>query len=140
MQAKTDVAGIPVTLGADIMHNGEDYAATDPNAFTAANRDETDGFVGSIAFGKAKKKGDWLAAYYYAYIEALAVNASFAQDDWIRWGSATQTDSSDLKGHEFRLVYALADNIRVVARLYLVDAITSAQDGNRFRLDYNWKF
>jgi len=27
-----------------------------------------------------------------------------------------------------------------MARLYLVDAITSPQDGNRFRVDLNWKF
>jgi hypothetical protein len=68
------------------------------------------------------------------------VNASFAQDDWIRFGSATQTDSSDFSGHELRASYAISKTLNVVSRLYLVDAITTIQDGNRFRVDLNWKF
>ncbi len=58
----------------------------------------------------------------------------------MRWGSATQTDTSDFKGHEFRVAVALAKNVNLLARLYVIDAITSVQDGNRFRLDFNWKY
>jgi hypothetical protein len=29
--------------------------------------------------------------------------------------------------------------ISLLARLYLVEAITTSQDGNRFRLDLNWR-
>jgi hypothetical protein len=140
LQAKTDVFGIPVTLGIDGMHNSEDYSAADPDPFTAANHDETDGYVASITFGKLKERGDWLLAYYYAYIETLAVNASYAQDDWMRWGSATQTDGSDFDGHEFRAAVALGKNTNLLARLYVVEALTSVQDGKRFRLDFNFKF
>lgn len=140
LQAKTKLGPVPVKVGFDVMHNSEDYSSTDPNAFTAANHDETDGYVANITFGKLKERGDWLAAYYYAYIETFAVNASYAQDDWMRWGSATQTDGSDFKGHEFRVAVALAKNVNLLARLYVIEAITSVQDGNRFRLDFNWKY
>ena len=46
-----------------------------------------------------------------------------------------------------RGAYAISDRMNLVARLYIVDAIerrsptaTSKEDGNRFRLDLNFKF
>ncbi|MDA2933039.1 putative porin [Acidobacteria bacterium AH-259-D05] len=140
VQAKLQAEGRSLTLGLDVMHNSENYSSTDPDPFTAANHDQRDGLVSFVSLGQTKNKGDWLAAYYYAHIETLAVNASYAQDDWVRWGSAIQTDSSDLKGHEIRFAYSLSKNLNLVARLYLVEAITSVQDGKRFRLDLNHKF
>ncbi|MCP4654253.1 MAG: hypothetical protein GY856_02420 [bacterium] len=139
-QSRLEAGGRPLVLGLDLMHNSEDYDADDPDAFTAANRDQTNGVVASLQWGRTKEKGEWLLAYYYARIETLAVHASYAQDDWVRWGSATQTDAGDLQGHELRFAYALAKNMNLVARLYLVEAITSVQDGNRFRLDFNYRF
>lgn len=35
---------------------------------------------------------------------------------------------------------ALSAKINLLARLYLVEAITARQDGNWFRLDLNWEF
>ena len=46
---------------------------------------------------------------------------------------------TDIEGHEIRLGYALSNHINLLARLYLVEAITTCQDGNRFRLDLNWR-
>ena len=140
LQAKFSAMDMPITLGADYMHNFESYSATDSNAFTVANRNERDGFMLSAKVGKLKEWGDWLLGYYFARIETLAVNASYAQDDWVRWGSANQTDSSNLQGHEFRIAFAISGKTNLVARLYIVDAITSTQDGKRFRLDFNTKF
>jgi hypothetical protein len=57
----------------------------------------------------------------------------------VRWGAAGQTTSTDFKCHEFRVNFGITKDISVMARLYLVDAITSEQDGNRFRLDLNIK-
>lgn len=126
-------------LGLDYSHNLEDY--DDPSdSFAFANQDETDGWVASVALGGTGKKGDWLLAYYYARIEALAVNNSFSQDDWVRWGNATQTRASDMKGHEFRAAYRWTPKLTVVGRVYLADAITSVEDGKRARIDFNWKF
>lgn len=138
-QAKLRLGGRTLTLGVDLMHNSEDYSgAKDP--FTAANRDQKDGAVVSAHWGQANERTDWQIGYYFARIETLAVNASFAQDDWMRWGTAPQTDASDFKGQEFRFVYVPVNKMDVTARFYLVKAITSVQDGRRFRLDINYKF
>ncbi|MCP3978391.1 MAG: hypothetical protein GY716_03530 [bacterium] len=147
VRGRVKIGSRPLKLGVDLFHNAEDYASVDPGLppddaeqITFDNRDETDGFVASLTYGDAKEKGRWLAAYYYARVETLAVNASYAQDDWVRWGSAVETRGSDMRGHELRFVYALGAKSNVVARLYLVEAITTAEDGNRFRVDYNRRF
>ena len=137
-QLRLDAAGRPLVLGVDLLDNSATYGVDD--AFARAHRDETGGFVLSAIWGSAAKRGDWALGYLFGRLEALAVNASYAQDDWVRWGSATETDSSDLRGHELRLVYGLGRAGNLVARLYLVEAISSTQDGKRFRLDYNVKF
>jgi hypothetical protein len=139
-QARRRVGGKPLTLGADFMTNSESYSALDPDPFTAANRDETEGYDVYVTWGGTGERGDWLFGVWYAHIEALAVNASFAQDDWVRWGSADQTDSSDFEGFELRAAVGLGQKQNLVARLYLVDAITSVQDGKRFRVDCNVSF
>jgi hypothetical protein len=131
---------VPVTLGADLLYNFLDYDAADVAPFPADTTDERLGCVFSVLFGQLKERHDWLAGYFYAHIETFAVNASYAQDDWIRFGSGPQTDASDFEGHEFRLAYAISKQLNVVARLYLVEAITTVQDGNRFRIDLNWRF
>jgi hypothetical protein len=134
------VGKVPVTLGADVFNNFMNYGSADGAPYAARDRDETLGYAFSVMVGQLKQRHDWLAGYTYAHVETFAVNASYAQDDWIRFGNATQTDASDFKGHEFRLAYAVSKNINLMARLYLVDAITTVQDGNRVRLDLNWKF
>ncbi|MGB5474944.1 MAG: hypothetical protein WBQ78_15895 [Gammaproteobacteria bacterium] len=45
-----------------------------------------------------------------------------------------------MKGHELRAAYGLGDGMNLMARLYLVEAITSVEDGNRFRIDFNYSF
>ncbi len=137
-QVGVGCGGRPLVFGLDYLDNGESYSAADPFAF--ANRQETDGYVASIKWGGTGNKGDWLVGYWYAKIGALAVNASYAQDDWVRWGSATETDSSDLEGSELRFAYGLGRAGNLMLRLYLVEAITSVQDGNRFRVDWNVSF
>lgn len=141
LQAKLpDVGGRALRLGFDYMTNTEDYDPGDPDPVTAANHDQDEGYVAYLDWGGTKKKGDWRLGLWYAHIETFAVNASYAQDDWVRWGSATQTDSSDFEGFELRAAYGLGAQQNLVARLYLVEAITSIQDGKRFRIDYNWRF
>ena len=139
-QWSAPVGGRPLTLGVDVFNNFEDYSPADTAPLPATQADETLGYVLSAQYGALKQPGDWQIGYYYAHIETFAVNASFAQDDWVRWGSATQTDGTDGKGHEFRASYVLTKTLNVVARLFVVDAITSVQDGKRFRLDLNWRF
>ena len=140
LQAKTILGERPLTVGLDLLHNAESYRPSVADPLATALGDQTDGIVASLQWGETKSKGDWLFAYYFARIEALAVNASYAQDDWVRWGSATQTDSSDLRGHELRCAYRVSARAKLVARFYQVEALTSVQDGSRVRLDLNFGF
>lgn len=139
-QWTSPVAGRQLALGVDYFHNFENYDAADTAPFPVTYADETDGYVLSALYGQLKKPHDWQLGYYYAHIEEFAVDASYSQDDWVRWGSGTQTDGSDAKGHELRASYLVTKSINLVARLFIVDAITSVQDGKRFRLDANWRF
>ena len=128
----------PVTVGVDIFHNAQDYSALDPDPFTVAHRDERDGWVAQGWVGRAKEGGEWLFGAYYARVETLALNASYAQDDWARWGNADQGASTDLKGWELRAVYAFTSRFKVTGRYYIAEAITSPQDGKRFRIDFGY--
>ena len=140
LQAVPDIGHRPFTVTLDVMRNLESYSPAAADPFTARNHDETDGFALSLTWGRTRESGDWLVGYAYARIEALAVHASYAEDDWFRWGSATQTDSSDYSGHELRFAYAFRPDANVVVRLFTVEALTSVQDGNRFRIDFNYSF
>ncbi len=146
-QYKTDMASRPFLLGLDLLHNAEDYDTDDPDDFTRFHRDETDGYVFQVKYGSSSKPREWLVGYYYAHIESLAVNNSYAQDNWLRWGNATQTRGSNFEGHEFLFEYGMVENLKLVARLYLVEAIkvraadsATKEDGNRFRIDFNYSF
>lgn len=140
-QWSTPVAkDLPLTLGADLFNNFRNYSAADAAPLAATNADETTGFVLSAQLGQLKQPHDWQLGYYYAHIGTFAVNASYSQDDWARFGSGPQSDVTDIKGHEFRATYVIAKNLNIAARLFLVEAITSIQDGKRLRIDLNWKF
>lgn len=140
VQARWSVGDRPLMLGADVMHNTKDYDATDPAPVTAANSDQTDGYILHATYGGLDKKNDWLVGYYYARIETLAVTNSYSQDDWVRWGDATQTRASNMKGHELRFGWAFDPKVNLLARIYVLDSITTIEDGNRFRVDFNYRF
>ena len=131
----------PVRVGIDISSNLEDYDSV------MQNHDQTLAWVGSVRFGPSSEAGDWQLRYYYAHIEKYAVVGRFAQDDWVRWGSATSTRSSNFAGHEIRAVYTLGVNQNLVARFYMVDGLekeatnaVSLESGTRIRLDWNISF
>jgi hypothetical protein len=130
----------PVRLGTDLHQNLQSYSPDSSDLIGARNRDQKTGFTSSIQVGSLKKRGDWLASYTFGRIEMLSVNASYAQDDWARWGSATQTDSSDFTGHELQGAVALSSQINLVTRLFFVDSITTAAESKRFRVDLNYRF
>ncbi len=140
LQYKFKVAKIPLAIGADYMHNDENYPST------LFNRNARDGYIFQIKAGQLENSHDWLLGYYYAYIEKYAVAYNFAQDDWLRWGTATQTRSSNFKGHEIRIGYAFTSNFNAILRVYLVEAIAresagaiTREDGKRTRLGFNYK-
>jgi hypothetical protein len=138
-QWSTPISGVPLALGVDLIENFENYRAADAAPLPALNADETSAYVFSIQLGQLKDARSWLVAYYFAHVETFAVNASYAQDDWARFGSGPQSDLTDIEGHELRVAYAITKNINLMARLFVVEAITTPQDAKRFRVDLNWK-
>ena len=139
--------GRPLKIGITGGHNFENYADDTSDSFGQFHQDATDFYVVFVNWGTSKQRGDWLLGYYYAHIEALAFNSAYSQDDWVRWGSATQTRSTNFEGSEFRIIYTLAADMNIVGRLYIVDAIDlldpgdlAKEDGNRARVDFNFKF
>ncbi len=140
-KARFNVGERSLDIGLDLMTNVTDYPTT------LFNHDQTTGYVARVRYGGLSNKGDLLFAYYYAHIEKYAVVARYAQDDWVRWGSATATRSSNFSGHELRAALALGSKNTLVARLYVVDGIeresagaTAREDGVRFRIDWNIGF
>ena len=150
-------------LGADYYLNTESYDDESPGSFDDFHKDEDTGYTvfatwggaGAEAAGKDKREdrgedemqGYWRVGAYYTRMEMFAFNSSYMQDDWVRWGNMTQTRSSNFKGTELRGVYGFNKQLELVARLYLVDGIqltnpgdVAKEDGNRFRLDLNFRF
>ncbi len=131
----------PWSVGVDYMRNVENYAST------LFNEDQDTGYVFQVNLGQLKQRKDWLVGYYYSHIEKFAVVARLAQDDWLRWGSTTDTRSSNFEGHEFRLAYAFGPSWNVMLRVYDVEGIelesptaVTLETGKRARLDFNIAF
>lgn len=130
-----------ISFGVDLINNFKNYS------ITLFNNNQKKGYVINFKVSNLNKENNWLFAYYYAYIEKYAVVPFYSQDDWIRWGSSTETRSSNFKGHELRFVYALSKKNNFVLRIYIVDGINketsssiTKEDGNRIRFDWNIGF
>lgn len=140
---RADIQGLgrPLSLSFDVLENVADLPAA------LVNRTQTSGYTAAAAFGGLGKRGEWLAAVTYAHVEEHAVVPAFAQDDWLRWGSATQARGSNFGGFELRLGLALRERVNLVLRYYDVEGLVprSAQaaaleTGKRVRLDLNLGF
>ena len=149
LQAQWRFHNLPqkLSFGADYFHNSQNYSASDPDVFTAFHHNDVDGYVLQAVYGGVKKRGDWLLGLYYTRLESLAIHNSYAQDDWVRWGSSDQTSASNMKGPEFRAGMGLGHNMNLIARLFIIRGIEKDlpgdernQTGKRFRIDFNWSF
>lgn len=137
-------ATTPLRVGTDVSINTRDYA---PGVF---HRRERLAWVVSAESGLPLRVA-WVQhlrlTYVFAHVEKLSVVPGLAHDDWLRWGSLTETRASNYSGHEFRVTQQLAAGQSVMARLYLVDGLvresataTALETGTRFRLDWNITF
>ncbi len=138
----------PISIGIDYIKNLTSYDQ-DTTITKASLQDEKTGFVTNLKIGSIDKKGNFLLAYYYAHIPKYAIVDFLAQDDWVRWDldNASGTRSSNFKGHEIRLSYAIKKDMNIVIRSYFTKAIakegisqTALETNNRFRADFNLKF
>ena len=125
-------------LGADFYHNFENY--NDNQEMNEIYKGQKTGYAGSVKYTIHK----FQVGYSYAHIEKYAVIDYFAQDDWLRWGTETFTRSSNFRGHEFKLRYYFNSQFNLTFRTWLVKGIVTTEShlesGDRFRLDFNFKF
>jgi len=133
---------MPLYFGFDYFNNLKNY--TNNTNINAVFANETTGYVANITYGKSKNKGDIQVGYYYSSIGKYAVVDYFAQDDWVRWGNANFTRSSNFAGSELRFKYTIGKNFNAVVRGFFVDGIKTdgpyIESSNRIRLDLNIKF
>lgn len=87
----------PLLLQVELIHNSKSYWRDDSDSFTSLHRKERDGYVLSAVLGDTDDRNHWQLGYFYSYLKTFAVNNSYTQDDWLRWGSATQTRTSNFK-------------------------------------------
>lgn len=147
LQYRSLIAGMPYSLGVDYTHNAKNYDNEPVGSFSEFHKNHVDGYVFQFVWGQHAKPGDWQLGYYYAHQEALTTHSSYVQDDWVRWGNATQARATNMKGSEFRVRYTIRPNFNIFARLFIVDAIdlltvtdTTLETGNRFRIEANISF
>ena len=147
LQYRSQAFGRPYQVGFDFSRNFQDYDGEPAGSFSALHKDDVNGYVFEILWGKDDAAGDWLLGYYYAHLEALTQNSSYIQDDWVRWGNANQVRATNLKGSEIRVVYTLRSNMNIFTRMFFVDAVdllepgdTTKETGNRVRVDWNVSF
>jgi len=105
--------------------------------------DQTTGFAGTIGYAFNKKIS---AKVSYAQIQKYAVVDMFAQDDWVRWGNAVMTRSSNFGGFGVAVKYKLAKNFNTQLKFWNVEGLAKAtgasdlETGTRIRWDFNIKF
>lgn len=121
-----------LSVGLDLAHNFERQHGP--------LEDEVNALVATFSYGSSKEAGQSSWRYTFAHVEALALSSSYAQDDWVRWGTATQTRATDIEGHELRWTYGLRGGHDLMLRYYRVQSIVTDEDGHRLRLDFNYRF
>jgi len=68
----------------------------------AQDADQRTAFTGQLAFGNAKKQGEWSLAYQYKYLMADATFDALTDSDWGYGGT-------DRKGHVLKFAYNIRD-------------------------------
>lgn len=125
-EVKFKVGQLPVKLFSDFAAN---LADRNPDPL---GRDIA--YEYGIRLGNTKKKRDWEASYYYAYIESNAVVGAFAESDF-GLGHANK------RGSAAQLKYQLTDSLKLGFTAYFVNNVTGADDETRrFQTDLYWVF
>lgn len=125
-EIKFKIGNLPVKLFSDFATNLADQTP-DPDGRNV-------GYEYGLQLGGAKKKGDWEATYYYAYLEPNAVVGAFADSDF-------GTGHADKRGSSFQFKYKLTDSLKVGLNTYFVNNVVGADDETRrFSTDLEWVF
>jgi len=135
-----------ITIGIDLYQNLQNYDDNDKIPDVLKNQKK--GFVTSIVWGGLEKKGDFALGAYYTYLERYAAVDFIAQNDWVRWDYSSQGSRdgrlTNLKGLELTTGYRISKMLMVKVRYFNVEQLvpygTALENGNRIRLDVNFRF
>jgi len=131
----------------DYYVNTQNYDRND--SIPQALKDEKNGLVVSASLGSMEHKGDWKIRFTYQHLERWAAVDFLAQNDWARWDYSAQGSPdgrlTNYRGLEVMAGYALAKNMNVLMRLFLVEQLVlplgqAKENGNRIRFDFNIAF
>ena len=105
-------------------------------AHNCGNKDggQSDAYALGLQVGQAKKKGDWLARYKWAHIEANATAAALNDASF---------GGTNRKGHVFAAAYKITDSLTTGVTLYVTDGIGRGYNQNTYVLvlaDLLWEF
>jgi hypothetical protein len=125
------ISGIPIKPFVDVAHNA--------TANVTDQDDETWAWALGAKIGEAKKKGQWEVSYAYKRIEANSVVGAFNDSDF-------GTGHANKRGSQFKLAYALTDNVQLGGAAYFVNNLATGTGGvrdeeqRRFQIDMVYKF
>lgn len=131
------VINLPITIE-QTPENGKPFAvefdfAHNTTAKSLAGKTYGNAFLAEISYGELRKRGDWLAKYRYARIEADAVLSAFNDSDF---------SFTDSKGHRIKLEYAAWEPLRITATGYFLRPVQtrSRPDRTRVQVDATLSF
>jgi hypothetical protein len=111
-----------ITLSGEVEQNiKSDYETLTGSAQTV-DKNQTMGWTVQLAFGEAKKKGQWQVAYQYKHLEADAVWDALTDSDWGAGGT-------DRKGHVVKGVYNLTDWWQFGCTGFLTEKLSNRANG-----------
>jgi hypothetical protein len=90
----------------------------------ATSPDQTTGWTVQLAFGEAKKKGQWMVAYQYKHLEADATFDGLTDSDWGNGGT-------DRKGHAIRGSYNFQDWWTFTVSAFVTEKISNRPNSGR---------
>ena len=135
-----------ITLGIDLYQNIQNY--DDNSDMQQDFKNQKKGFVGSVVWGDLDKKGNFCLGTYYTYMERYAAVDFIAQNDWARWDYSSQGSRdgrlTNLKGLEVMTGYRISKMLQLKIRYFMVEQLipygSSTENGNRIRLDFDFRF
>ena len=130
----------------DYYLNLQDYAKND--SIPQSLRNQKEGVVVALTFGRLRKKGDWMTTATFNYQEQYSAVDFLAQNDWARWDYSSNGSLdgrlTNYRGLELTGGYMITDRIDLIVKYYHVTQIipygSAKETGDRIRFDINVRF
>lgn len=107
-----------VTFSGEVINNFASRYENLNSSNQVKSKDQTFGYTGQVAFGGAKKKGEWQVAYQYKYLPADATWDAVTDSDWGLGGT-------DREGHVIKGAYNVREWWQLGVTAFITDQISS---------------